>query len=626
MKKLLSFFFVFCSLTTFAQYPATQTVASDSTLYKPKGALQARIINWRYSDTAHANRERISQYPGAQISVGDDILVRDSTATRWLLIGQGSRANGLITPGIVTWSGSGLIFDVANPQYYFNGKYFSVPSGQITLDASDETYPRFDVIYVDSSGGIGKITGVAAANPVIPQVDPGSQLLLSSIYLNAGDTIPSHISQNLVYDENNEWTTSYTGTGTVDFEDASTPYHGTKNIKVTTAAANMGLVFTSPTVGTVNTSDVFKFFLRTTNVLVPGYRVQFFNGTSPTSAVLFLTVQAYGYIPTQLNTYQNISIPFSDFVFYSNMYDRVRITTAGANANAVYYDYISIQKGNVNYSPGDYSNKVDSVTKQGNKTYYWVKGIPKLIGSSSLIDSIYITEDSLYQVIKYNDGRVNDTTQWVMDGSGAGSQSIPTIKVQGNINSGTIIVNNGSVDSVTYSSNTLCQWIGGVSTCYALNKFFDSASLNADSTKLLFYNNVNLVDSVDISTEINLDKYLRYDSTTKKLSLVISNDNTYSSLDSNKTITEYAAKTFAKNYTDSVGATIIGGGTTSYQIQTASGSTDFTFTDVPTSYNDYIIFINGCKIRSTTDYTTSSNVVSIPSIVDGDVVEFQRLK
>lgn len=84
MKKLLSIFFVLCSLGTLAQYPATQTLGSDSTLIKSKGALQGRIINWRYSDTTQANNERISQYPYAQIVAGNRLYMRDSTATKWI--------------------------------------------------------------------------------------------------------------------------------------------------------------------------------------------------------------------------------------------------------------------------------------------------------------------------------------------------------------------------------------------------------------------------------------------------------------------------------------------------------------------------------------------------------------
>lgn len=69
-----------------------------------------------------------------------------------------------------------------------------------------------------------------------------------------------------------------------------------------------------------------------------------------------------------------------------------------------------------------------------------------------------------------------------------------------------------------------------------------------------------------------------------------------------------------------------GGITADSTITASSGATTFTFTSVPATYSDYIIFVNGCKIRSATDYTTSGDVVSIPSIVDGDIVEYQRIK
>lgn len=65
---------------------------------------------------------------------------------------------------------------------------------------------------------------------------------------------------------------------------------------------------------------------------------------------------------------------------------------------------------------------------------------------------------------------------------------------------------------------------------------------------------------------------------------------------------------------------------TSYQTLTASGSTSFTFTLVPASFNDYLIFVNGVLIIPTTDYTTSGNVVTIPGIITGDKVVFRRIK
>ena len=65
---------------------------------------------------------------------------------------------------------------------------------------------------------------------------------------------------------------------------------------------------------------------------------------------------------------------------------------------------------------------------------------------------------------------------------------------------------------------------------------------------------------------------------------------------------------------------------TSEQEITASGSTTFTFTSVPATYSDYQIFRNGVLNESTTDYTTSGNVVTIPSVVSGDRIVLRRIK
>jgi hypothetical protein len=70
-----------------------------------------------------------------------------------------------------------------------------------------------------------------------------------------------------------------------------------------------------------------------------------------------------------------------------------------------------------------------------------------------------------------------------------------------------------------------------------------------------------------------------------------------------------------------------GGGTTSYQTATAAGGVKtFTFTSVPATASDYMVFVNGALIRPTTDYTVSGNVITISSVVDGDWVAFQRIK
>jgi hypothetical protein len=69
-----------------------------------------------------------------------------------------------------------------------------------------------------------------------------------------------------------------------------------------------------------------------------------------------------------------------------------------------------------------------------------------------------------------------------------------------------------------------------------------------------------------------------------------------------------------------------GGGTTSIQTQTVSGSTTLAFTSVPASYSDYEIFRNGVRNYPVTDYTTSGNNITIPAVDNGDVIILQRIK
>lgn len=66
---------------------------------------------------------------------------------------------------------------------------------------------------------------------------------------------------------------------------------------------------------------------------------------------------------------------------------------------------------------------------------------------------------------------------------------------------------------------------------------------------------------------------------------------------------------------------------TSTQVLVASSAqTTFTFTSVPTSSSDFVIYRNGIALEPTTDYTYSGNVVTISAAVVNDRVRFQRTR
>ena len=98
MKKicLLVLVMVLGKMWSYAQYPVTQYIGTDSAVVISKGALQSRLINVTYTDTAAANLQRIRQYPGAQIATttgGLNLWVRNANATAWIPVATGSGNN-----------------------------------------------------------------------------------------------------------------------------------------------------------------------------------------------------------------------------------------------------------------------------------------------------------------------------------------------------------------------------------------------------------------------------------------------------------------------------------------------------------------------------------------------------
>jgi len=104
-----------------------------------------------------------------------------------------------------------------------------------------------------NGGEVIKITGTPSPTPVAPQTQDFQIALTTGITLNVGDTVPSNVSIQKIYDENIEWVTSLSGTQTVNFNDVSNPYVGTKAALVSSYAGIGRLVFTRGGTG-VNTN------------------------------------------------------------------------------------------------------------------------------------------------------------------------------------------------------------------------------------------------------------------------------------------------------------------------------------------------------------------------------------
>ena len=362
------------------------------------------------SDSSYATFNRLKGVPDTLEVIGGSSQVNsDWNATSGVaqILNKplifNSTTNGIVDPLLVTWSGTGLVFDISAGSFIQSNVRHYVTQSQVTLSAADVTYPRIDAFYIDTLGNTGKITGVASANPVAPQVSAG-QFLLTTVYLNANATVPSNINVTTIYDENTEWTTTSSGTGTVNYNNTVNPYHLTKAILVSSNSTGFTMTFTNPSgIDTAGIGDVLKFFLYTATNLPHGYTFQFFSGTNAVSTPLSIDAPGYGFNPNNYGTYQNVSIPLSAFTFFSPQYNAIKITSIGANTNPVYWDYIQIQKGLYQFEPTDYSNKLDSVTNVGGALYQWAKGSSKYItalgGVQSVTGNIVDNTDPLNPVV-----------------------------------------------------------------------------------------------------------------------------------------------------------------------------------------------------------------------------------
>jgi hypothetical protein len=102
MKKVsLLVLLVFSFIASFSQtYPVTQILGSPQTLVLSKGGLKAdsSLILPSFNDTSDANRSTyLNKYPGSIIRAGNQVWVRNITATQWLALATSGTAVGSVT-------------------------------------------------------------------------------------------------------------------------------------------------------------------------------------------------------------------------------------------------------------------------------------------------------------------------------------------------------------------------------------------------------------------------------------------------------------------------------------------------------------------------------------------------
>ena len=300
--------------------------------------------------------------------------------------------DGIISGGVVSYSGSGLLFNVSACSYIISGITYNTAATTITLTTANPTNPRIDVIAVDTSSAVVLITGTPAANPIEPQVNTLTQIQLTNITVAAGATTPS-ISNALIYDENAatpaEWFRSMTGFATVNYANTVAPYWLTKSIAATCAINSTGGLNFLPTT-TVDLRDytTFKFAIKLSRALNGWERIyiQFRSGISSYigGTIYFFgpnwnTPARYGFSNTS-TAWQLITISLAEIGATSSLVHALDIiceTNTTATALILNLDRIELQGINNQIPTGS--------LKIGDKVTSGTTGSVLFVGANSIL-------------------------------------------------------------------------------------------------------------------------------------------------------------------------------------------------------------------------------------------------
>lgn len=349
MKRIILFVLVFfTAITAIAQPPIVRAGPANTVEDYNLWALRA-FRTPVFQDTAAAN----ASTPVLD-SCGRIIYTYDYDGfwqracfpvKHWVQINKGGESSifgcyTLVSGGIVTWSGTGLILDISPATYIINCKTYNSPQTQVTLSTADPSLNRIDLIVGDTLGHIVVITGVPAAPAVKPQANPSSQIEFTSITVSAGATTPSGVTQTIVYNENTEWTsTNALSSGTVNFNSTLNPFNGTINALLTNA--NGQIYWTNSTPVNSSSYTSLKLYIRVSsggaNPAVNVFVNSSGGGVSPAP----VSATVYGFNPSLRDVYQVITIPISNVV--TGSFNRVGLVIVSSQVMNV--DYVQLQGG-----------------------------------------------------------------------------------------------------------------------------------------------------------------------------------------------------------------------------------------------------------------------------------------
>lgn len=256
--------------------------------------------------------------------------------TRWL------------TPLIVQWSGTGLVYNHSQATFEIEGEegIFTVQAGQKTLAVANPDNGRFDRFAANTDGQVIVIQGTPSPDPAEPSLpSPDTQIAGPVVFVGAGATEPStgtgptQIQNVTIYNENvaPEWANTYGGPGTADFNNTLNPFTGTRSINVSNVQNNSVLTFIAPADFNVADYDSIGMQLRLKELMLSGYniRARFLNnaGVAVSNQVtLAINKNLFG-------AYQFIGIPMDQFTFTASTARRLELRWARGSGSVTYVGF-----------------------------------------------------------------------------------------------------------------------------------------------------------------------------------------------------------------------------------------------------------------------------------------------
>lgn len=304
-----------------------------------------------------------------------------------LVSGSGNTAqDGIVSGCGVAYTGTGLTFDMSAGTFYLDGDQHTAAAQSITLTAADATNPRIDVLFVDDTGTLGKVTGTAAASPSQPSIDPTTQLYLTFVLVPATATSLSGITNEDIYKEGTEWTGTTSGSG-FTLNSTNNPFAGTKDIEGTavTGTSYVKLVRASPLSFDGDGNLTLRIRSKAGWSSKRWLTLRWFTAGVAKGVTVSLKSGSFGFDSTITSGYQLVVIPKSLFaVPAGTSVDELRITDAGGPIG-FYLDDIILQ--NVGASTG--GGTVSGITQEQADARYLKQTGGVASGDISVPDEVY---------------------------------------------------------------------------------------------------------------------------------------------------------------------------------------------------------------------------------------------